>query len=467
MSDPSAPPARTFEWLDESIPRYESFFSVRKHRERDRELADVHEHVTYEGLGESADGNPIWAVTVGEGSRTALLLGAPHPNEPIGSMTIDFLLHELATNDDLRASLDYEFVCVPVADPDGVRRNEGWFDGPFTLANYAQNFYRPPPERQVEATFPVDREGYSFDDPIPATRALADLIGARRPEFVYSFHNTAFGGCYYVVTEPLEPLHDALRSLPAEYGVSLNRGEPERFIDEAFDDAVRRLPTFADRFDAAETDDDDGEGSDEPLLGGNAYDYASRFEDDVVEFAVELPYFSAPRIGDQTRLERSREAVIREGVQHRRSFLEEIADPLDAVAEYLPDTPMAHEAAGVFGYFEDELEGKLDWATSVSETDEPGTVAQYVDERFIRQYHLLTYLGMLLRSIDRAAMSADGEVRDTLLDAKRTLEDVFHDRLGEIRTELDYETIPIWKLVAIQARAGLICLDHRQREREP
>lgn len=44
---------------------------------------------------------------------------------------------------------------------------------------------------------------------------------------------------------------------------------------------------------------------------------------------------------------------------------------------------------------------------------------------------------------------------------KRTLEDVFHDRLEEIRTELDYETIPIWKLVAVQARAGLICLDHR------
>lgn len=466
MSDPSSTPARTFEWLDESIPRYESFFPVRKHRERDRSLANEREHVTYEELGKSADGNPIWATTVGDGSRTALMLGAPHPNEPIGSMTVDFLLHELATNDELRASLDYEFVCVPVADPDGVRRNEGWFDGPFTLSNYAQNFYRPPPAQQVEATFPVEREGYSFDDPIPATRALADLIEARHPEFVYSFHNTAFGGCYYVITEPLEPLHDALMSLPGEYDVPLDRGEPERYDEEAFDDAVYRLPTFADRFDAAAADGDDGAGPDEPLLGGNAYDYASRFEDDVVEFAVELPYFFDPRVGDQTLLERSREAVIREGVQHRQSFLEEIADPVDAVAEHLPDTPMAREATGVFGYFEDELAAKLDWARSAPETDEPGTVAQYVDERFIRQYHLLTYLGMLLRSIDRAAMSADHGTRDTLRDAKRTLEDVFFDRLEEIRTELDYETIPIWKLVAIQARAGLICLDHRQRALE-
>ncbi|ERG88334.1 MAG: Zinc carboxypeptidase, partial [halophilic archaeon J07HX5] len=107
-------------------------------------------------------------MTVGEGARTALLFGAPHPNELIGSMTIDFLLHELADNDELRASLDYTFVCMPVADPDGVEKNEGWFDGPFTLANYAANFYRPPPHTQVEATFPVEREQYAFDDPIPA-----------------------------------------------------------------------------------------------------------------------------------------------------------------------------------------------------------------------------------------------------------------------------------------------------------
>ncbi|WP_435180617.1 M14 family zinc carboxypeptidase [Halorussus sp. AFM4] len=460
MAGPLPTGARPFSGIDDAVPRYESFLTVDEHRSRDRELAAEHDHVTYEEFGESAEGETLWAVTLGDGRRSALLFGAPHPNEPIGSMTIDFLLHELAANDDLRSSLDYEFVCVPVADPDGVGRNEGWFDGPFTLSNYAQNFYRPPPPAQVEATFPVERGDYSFDDPTPATRALADLIEAHRPEFVYSLHNTAFGGCYYVLSEPLEPLHDALAALPGEYGVPLDRGEPEWFGDEAFDEAMYRLPTFADRYDSARGGEDAVPA--EELLGGNAYDYASRFDDDVVEVIVELPYFSDPRVRDAAELDRSREAVIREGIQHRRALLRELRGAVETVAEHLPDTPMAREAAGGVYHFLAVNDEKLDWAESAAETDEPATVAQRVDERYLRQYHLLTYLGMLVRSIDRAAMGADGEARERLTAAKAALQEVFHERIGELQRQLDHETIPIWKLVAIQARAGLMCLDYRQ-----
>lgn len=451
---------RTFEWLDDEIPRYESFYRVAEHRERARALAADRPHVEYAEHGESSAGEVFWSVTVGDGERSALLLGAPHPNEPIGSMTIDFLLRELATNDELRASFEYEFVCVPVADPDGVRLNEGWFDGPFTLENYALNFYRTPPDEQVEATFPVEHGGYAFDEPSPATQAVMDLVETHRPEFVYSFHNAAFGGCYYYLSEPLEPLHDALAALPREYGVPLHRGEPEGFSMEAFDDAIYRLPTFTDQFDAAQGHDDPGS----VLLGGNAADYARRFTDDVLEFVVELPYFRAPAIQDRTELERSREDVIREGIQRRRTLLEDIQRGIERVADRLPNTAMAREATGAMDYFEDEFESKLEWAESASETNEPATVAQAVDERVLRQYHVLTYLGMLLRSIDRASMSADGDGRETLSAAKARLEAVFHDHIGDIRSQLDYETIPLWKLVAIQARAGLVCLDYRQQQ---
>lgn len=462
MTGPQSAPARTFGWIDDAVPRYESFYTVDEHRDRDRALAAEYDHVEYEELGESQDGDTLWAVTVGDGDRSALLFGAPHPNEPIGSMTIDFLIHELAANDELRSSLDYEFVCMPISDPDGVRLNEGWFDGPFTLSNYAQNFYRPPPDEQVEATFPVEHEDYSFDDPTPATRALADLIEVHRPEFIYSFHNTAFGGCYYYLTEPLEPLHDALSSLPEEYGVPLDRGEPEWFDAEAFGDAIYRLRTFTDQYDGARDDEDVD--LDEVLLGGNAYDYASQGNDDVVEFIVELPYFFDPQIQDQTELDRTREDVIRAGIQSRQPLLDAMQSAVDAVGEHLPDTSMAQEAAGVASYFQGAYESKLEWAESVAETDEPATIAQQVDEHFIRQYTLLTYTGMLLRSIDHAAMSADEATHGTLMEAKAALEDVFHERIDDIRAHLDCETIPIWKLVAIQARAGLLCLDYRQNQ---
>ncbi|WP_435362288.1 M14 family zinc carboxypeptidase [Haloarchaeobius sp. DFWS5] len=465
MAGSPSPPVRSFDGLGDAVPRYESFFTVTEHRERGRELADEYDHVTYEEHGESADGETLWTVTVGEGDRSALLFGAPHPNEPMGSMTIDFLTHELAANDDLRASLDYEFICMPVADPDGVRRNQGWFDGPFTLSNYAQNFYRPPPDEQVEATFPIEHEDYAFDEPIPATTVLAEVIDEHSPEFIYSLHNTAFGGCYYYLTEPLEPIHDLLLSIPGDYDVPLDRGEPEAFDTEVYDDAIYELFTFDDMYESVRGD---GPSLEEVLFGGNAYDYASRRDgdSDVVQFVAELPYFLDPRVQDQTELDRSREAVIREGVQHRRTLLRELRAAAQSIAEYLPDTAMAEEAVGAIYHFDRVCDDKLEWAAEAEETNEPATVATHVDERFLRQYHLLTYLGMLLRVIDQAAMGADEDVRSRLMDTKAALEAVLTDRLGEMQSNLDYETIPIWKLVAIQARAGLVCLDYRQHRSE-
>lgn len=463
-SEPPTAPARTFEWVGDAVPDYRSFHTVAEHRAHGRALAAEHDHVAYRDLGETPGGEALWAVTVGEGSRTALLFGAPHPNEPIGSMTVDFLLHELAENTELRESLDYEFVCVPVADPDGVRLNEGWFDGPFTLSNYAQNFFRPPPDEQIEATFPVDHEGYAYDDPTAGTRALATLVDEYAPEFIYSLHNAAFGGCYYYLSEAAPDLYDTLHSIPADHGVPLHRGEPEWHLAEEFDEAIYRLSTFEDMY-----EDVRGEGDDpaEALLGGNAFDYARRAGASEegggpFQLVVELPYFHDPRIANGTDLDRSREEVIREAIAHRRPLIRELRAAVAAVAGDLPDTSMAREVRGVFDWYAAEDESKLSWAASAEETDRPATVAEWVDAHYLYGYHLLTNAGMLLRSIDHAAATAEGDARRRLVDAKAAVERVFHDRIGDLQRELDYEAVPIWDLVAIQARAGLVCLDYLQ-----
>src|SRR5262249_45200851 len=90
------------------------------------------------------------------GRRPVLLLGVPHPNEPIGTLTIDFLTRLLCEDDELRYRLDVTVFAVPVADPDGLVLNEGWFKGAFSPLRYALEFYRPPHREQVEWSFPGD-----------------------------------------------------------------------------------------------------------------------------------------------------------------------------------------------------------------------------------------------------------------------------------------------------------------------
>ena len=97
-----------------------------------------------ETVGTSAEGRPIELVTVGHGRRPVLLAGVPHPNEPIGTLTLRFLCRLLCEDDELRARLDVTLYAIPVADPDGFVLNEGWFKGAFSPLRYALDYYRPP-----------------------------------------------------------------------------------------------------------------------------------------------------------------------------------------------------------------------------------------------------------------------------------------------------------------------------------
>src|SRR5581483_8136186 len=102
----------------------------------------------------------------------ALVVGVPHPNEPIGTLTLEFLCRLLCEDADVRARLDATLYVIKVADPDGLVLNEGWLKGAFSPARYALHFYRPPHREQVEWGFPVDYKTLRFPKPTPEAAAV-------------------------------------------------------------------------------------------------------------------------------------------------------------------------------------------------------------------------------------------------------------------------------------------------------
>ncbi|MEM0262695.1 MAG: M14 family zinc carboxypeptidase, partial [Nitrososphaerota archaeon] len=100
--------------------------------------------------GSSRCGERIRALIIGRGSKTALLFGAPHPNEPIGTLTLEYLTRVLASDEELRKLYNYTWVVVKAVDVDGLKMNEGWFKKPFTIETYAENYYRPAGNVQIE-----------------------------------------------------------------------------------------------------------------------------------------------------------------------------------------------------------------------------------------------------------------------------------------------------------------------------
>jgi hypothetical protein len=157
-------------------------------------------------IGTSRLGEPLLMLSTGRGERHALLVGGPHPNEPIGFLTLLHLMRRLVDDADLRDGLGYSWHLIPCIDPDGARLNEGWYGGPLTIENYHRNFYRPALRNQPEWTFPMYNDGAFFDRPLPETRALMRVIDELRPRFQYSLHNADFGAAYFVINRDIPEL---------------------------------------------------------------------------------------------------------------------------------------------------------------------------------------------------------------------------------------------------------------------
>ena len=185
----------------ERVPDYKSFFTVDELNEMSYEIAKKHSDIveTFE-FGNSKEGEKIIGLKIGKGSKNALVFGLPHPNEPIGTMTIDHLTNQLVEDEEFRNSLDYTWYIIKAWDVDGARKNEGWYKGPYNLYNYARNFYRPAGFLQVDWTFPIEYKNLKFDKPIPETKAMMDLIDEIKPTFIYSLHNAGFGGAYWYIS---------------------------------------------------------------------------------------------------------------------------------------------------------------------------------------------------------------------------------------------------------------------------
>lgn len=197
---------------------------------------------TVEHLGASDQGRGIDLISVGKGPRSALIVGAPHPNEPIGCLTIVRMLRRLGSDRRLRDASGYRWHFIPAIDMDGLALNEGWFHRPLTLANYCRDFYRPAFNRQPEYSFPIKLPGYEFSASTLENLRWQRALELTRPDLQCSLHGADAGGSFYIISENRAGLGTALAREPERHGVSLNAiGEPFAEM-EPFQPGVSSFP---------------------------------------------------------------------------------------------------------------------------------------------------------------------------------------------------------------------------------
>jgi Zinc carboxypeptidase len=398
-------------------------------------------------VGASAEGRPIELLSIGSGRRPALLVGVPHPNEPIGTLTLEFLCRLFCEDAALRERLDVTLHVIKVADPDGIALNEGWFKGVFSPLRYALNYYRPPHREQVEWSFPVSYKTLRFDTPSPETAVVMRIMERVRPRFFYSLHNAGFCGVYFYVSHERPALFDAFHRLVADQGLPLHLGEPEVPYLRALAPAVYALFGIDATYDymASALGEDPA-----PLIeAGTSADDWLRGVSDAFSLVCELPYYIAPALADTTGAGCSRVDAVLKGIAWAESLHAECARGFDKLAGRAPDHRLTRSVEDYLRKTPKRLAAERAH-TAAPEYAREATVAEALDATACRAFYHVLYQGEVFRIADMVgdhALAAELRARLAAI-------------VGEIEAASALRVLPVRPLVAVQAGAGLLALAH-------
>lgn len=428
------------------VPDYREFLTVQELSASSRDLARRYPKiVTLQTIGTSTEGRPIEMLTIGNGSTRALLLGTPHPNEPIGTLTLEFLARRLCEDDDLREELGYTFYVIKCADPDGTVLNEGWFKEPFTPLTYALNFYRPPHREQVEWSFPVHYKSLHFQSPCPETKAIMEVMEQSRPTFLYSLHNAGFCGVYFYVSRPLPGLFPRLRRVVAAQGLPIHQGEPEVPYVKRFDDGIFALFGVQETYDylARNLTEDPA-----PLIeGGTSSDDYLKTLTAGYSLVSELPYYFDPVLQDRSPAGISRRDAMLQGVFRVDSIYHDVREYFAIVSRGAPRDRLYRSVDDYTKKTPKRL-AALKREVEAPQYAREATRAEAFDSTVCRVFHHMLYLG----EVYRLAVARGNEEVSRMV--RRRLEEV----CGQIAGQSNLQTLPLQKLVAVQVGAGLHAL---------
>ncbi|GBF96102.1 hypothetical protein Rsub_08978 [Raphidocelis subcapitata] len=295
-------------------------------------------------LGRSRSGHPISLVSLGDGPRSALVVGAPHPNEPVGCAAIEALIDRLLAGPAAWCGHRWHF--IKAIDADGLRLNEGWLKSQRAPADYFRAFFRPAFARQPEYSFPLAAGARTFDAPTAENLCWQRALELTRPQLQVSLHNADVGGAFYLVSRDLPGLAAALAAQPAAAGLTLNTvGEP-----------FEEMPAFAPGvFGFPDTVAMAAAGG---YSGGDSSARFAATRYGTFSLVCEVPMWDDPRLRDaETPLGRSERDIAEETGRWAADALSALA-PHDAGALAAAARGGAADAAEVLAALEEER-GKL------------------------------------------------------------------------------------------------------------
>jgi len=373
-------------------------------------------------------------------------------------MTMEAFARILAEDKELRDRLGFTWYIIKCVDPDGVRLNEAWYKGPFSLTNYIRNFYRPAFNEQVEWTFPVEYKSYRFDRPLPETRALMNIVDQHKPAFIYSLHNAGFGGAFWYISHDIPELYEPFRNAARRQNVPLFNGEPEAPFIQMLAPNVYKFFGVQEHYDYLEKI-----GQMPSLNYGTSCGTYARTKAECLTLLTELPYFTHPSIQDQSETDMTSREVLLKGADLADAHYAQVDEYLSGFRRYISeDNPFVRLVDEMIGMAKESGPGMRQYVSSNPELDRPAPASLVFDSLTVRKFYMGLLHGMAVRTcrFELERRTDSGEAYTVLKNALDTGEARLNALCEELERELDYEVVPIRNLVSIQLESGLLVADY-------
>ncbi len=450
-----------FEGIVAGVPAHDRYLCLGELEESTDRLAAAHPEIEVWSPGASRAGRSIRCLEIPGGPLQALLVGLPHPEEPVGTLALEYLLPLLA--DGLAAELGFNFSVVKAGDPDATLLNEPWFGAPYDLTGFLLRVYRPPLHDQFEWTFPVSYKRYAFTRPLPEAAAVMKVIGRRPLDFYMPLHNSDFSGAYFYLSAEDAELQRQLAGVMAAAGLPPHRGEPEVPYLRTLAPGVFRAFTLADDYDFYEA-----YGADPAvvLTSGTSSDAYAEAVWDCFTFVAEVPFFTSPRIADTGPAGMTRREAKLRGLEIRQQLAGWLHERyIRAGSRLTRETPWQRTVHAYLAEVKEDLRAERAQAENDPEFGEEATVAQLFDTVYLRELDMLARVGQFAGMIAAEAQQDD------------VLRELHAEAVAEVRTRAErlataggIEAPPIRALVQCQVAAllcGLVAARDRYRPARP
>jgi hypothetical protein len=214
-----------FDKVLKDVPNYSRFLTV---KEIEALAVNFRQCSSVEGkvIGKTAENKPLKMYMMGNGEKTALIIGVPHSDEPLGSLVTTYFVDWMARHPEVDF-FGWRWLIIPVLEQRGMRMNEGWFSSWDSFVDTAKSYFREPTDNQYEWTFPFEYKNYKWAQPRPESIAVKDVLKAEKPSLLCNLHHSGFYDTYFYFSEDLPQAYPRLRKLSNNLGLPLSTSSPD------------------------------------------------------------------------------------------------------------------------------------------------------------------------------------------------------------------------------------------------